>query len=569
MDDFLSNLHDDPEFGEGFGEFLSKLSKAIDKDDPHYQEVVNLDKQYNARTGSNTINFLAGNAGRNQKAQHHLQEASKYFQEKNWARAVFHFSEVLKVDPENSNMYSMRGFCYQSLENKELALKDIDRAIDLNPNNAHAILLRTSYKLQENFDEMIDDLLRYFQRTQENAAPEILVVFANFLRLDDEHWHIVINKLSRFLQIDQTKHVPIGVNLINRVGGEQLFVRLSKLKEFNPDTLFIFKLIFHGLLNKDIDKICNILSKSIKNNPESSTLYYMRSQAHEHKSNWDAALQDINKAIDQDPNGYRYYKKRAEFNLEKGKFTNVLTDYEKYLSLGDDEIEDRNVIEEKIDVIKESIYPDEDLLEKSKDEFTETNYELAKSYHDKGMTMVTGDLKGGINAFQKAINAAPGYAPAYVSMFEVCYQLGEWDRALAYINDAIRINPNDANSYNSRAAIFSILNRLDDAIKDLEKSVNLDPNNIQTLENLFVGYFKQNNWDKALESLNHCINLDPSVPKFYYFRGHVYVNKNMHQKSIVDFEKYCELGGDPQRESLEEIQEKIKNLKESLSNKSQ
>lgn len=31
MDDFLSALHDDPEFGEEFGSFLAKLSDALDE----------------------------------------------------------------------------------------------------------------------------------------------------------------------------------------------------------------------------------------------------------------------------------------------------------------------------------------------------------------------------------------------------------------------------------------------------------------------------------------------------------------------------------------------------------
>ena len=570
MDDFLSDLlgedwdKDDPMSEvHDFGSFLSMLANELDEDSPCYHEVVNLDRQYNAQTRS--FNNQTHSGDRHSTAQYHLQEANKYYQAKKWQLAINHLSEVFKQDYQDSNFYLVRGHCYHNLEEKELALKDINRAIDLDPKNAHAILLRTVYTLSENFEETIDDLLRYFQLTQENASSEVLDVFTTFLKLEDEHWLTVINKLSQFLQIDTVKHVPIVVKLINQVGGEHLFVRLCNLTEVDSDTVAIFALVFRGLLNTDVDKTLEILSESIKNNPDSSTHYYIRSQAYEHKSNWDAALKDINKAIELDPDDYDYYKKRAFLNLEKGKLTNVISDYEKYLSLGGDEIDDRIEIEYKIGEIKNSFYPDEDLLEKSKGVISKNNFELAKYHHDQGLALVNrSDFKGAINEFQKAINAAPGYAPAHVRMFEMYYQIGDWDNALSQINTAIELDPNDTNSYNNRAGVNFAIYRLDDAIKDFETIIELDPSNILAQMNLIATYLKQENWDKGLERLNQVMKINSSDPKLYYYWGYIHENKKNLHEAIKGFTRYCELGGAPKCDSPETIRERIENLKKDL-----
>ncbi|KAF0986970.1 hypothetical protein HZS_7047 [Henneguya salminicola] len=54
-------------------------------------------------------------------------------------------------------------------------------------------------------------------------------------------------------------------------------------------------------------------------------------------------------------------------------------------------------------------------------------------------------------------------------------KLGNYDRALELINEAIKINPQCARNYVQRARILIKLNKFDMAIKDCDESISINP----------------------------------------------------------------------------------------------
>ena len=340
-DDFLSNLANEPNKDDPYSQvhdfesFLSVFANELDESDPYYHEVVSLDRMY--------------------KSQNYLEQAQKYAQVKEWELAITYFTEAINSDPNNAAAYMMRGGCYQQKRDSQSAFSDFSKVIELNPTYAQAFAFRAVSSVESNFDNAVDDFLMYFKLTNNDAEPWAFDAFAAFLLLQDERWYTVIDKLSQSIQSNMEIGVPISLKLISRAGPEQVFRRLINLEEekINSDNLFLMMLVFKGMLNTNVNKTINIISKSIGSIPESHILLTLRSEAYKkiaddfglYKSRA-AILSLLNKKIADD---FGLFKSRvAILSLLKKRIEDAEPDHKKYFSLGEDEIEDSKGIENEI-----------------------------------------------------------------------------------------------------------------------------------------------------------------------------------------------------------------------------
>jgi len=68
------------------------------------------------------------------------QKGNESFKKGDWAQAVKFYTEALKRNPQDSKIYSNRAACYTKLTAFDLALKDCDKSIELDPTFVKAYL---------------------------------------------------------------------------------------------------------------------------------------------------------------------------------------------------------------------------------------------------------------------------------------------------------------------------------------------------------------------------------------------------------------------------------------------
>lgn len=68
------------------------------------------------------------------------QKGNDSFKKGDWAQAVKHYTEALKRNPKDSKIFSNRAACYTKLTAFDLALKDCDSSIELDPTFVKAFL---------------------------------------------------------------------------------------------------------------------------------------------------------------------------------------------------------------------------------------------------------------------------------------------------------------------------------------------------------------------------------------------------------------------------------------------
>ncbi|QQP38696.1 Hsc70-interacting protein [Caligus rogercresseyi] len=59
-----------------------------------------------------------------------------------WDKAISLFTEAIQLNPQSAAMFAKRGTCYLKMKRPKACIRDCNRAIELNPDNASAYKFR-------------------------------------------------------------------------------------------------------------------------------------------------------------------------------------------------------------------------------------------------------------------------------------------------------------------------------------------------------------------------------------------------------------------------------------------
>ena len=156
------------------------------------------------------------------------------------------------------------------------------------------------------------------------------------------------------------------------------------------------------------------------------------------------------------------------------------------------------------------------------------NYDLAIDYYTRCLKSV--DLSIGNQAI------------FYNNRGEVYYRKGEYDRAIADYDQALRLDPDFAFAYNGRGSVYIRKGAYDRAIADIDQALRLDPDFALAYNNRGSAYFHKGEYDRAIEYLYDLEEIRKAWP--YNGRGSVYYRKGAYDRAIADFDQALRLDPD-------------------------
>jgi tetratricopeptide (TPR) repeat protein len=119
--------------------------------------------------------------------------------------------------------------------------------------------------------------------------------------------------------------------------------------------------------------------------------------------------------------------------------------------------------------------------------------------------------------------------------------MGEFEKAVAACNQALKLNPNSAIAYFTRGNAYGNLNQYERAIEDYDTAIELNPNYAAAYNNRGVAYGKLNLHERAIEDYDKAIELNPNYAEAYNNRGVAYGKLNQYERAIEDYDKAIEL----------------------------
>ncbi|MFZ1207967.1 MAG: tetratricopeptide repeat protein, partial [Pseudolabrys sp.] len=107
-----------------------------------------------------------------------------------------------------------------------------------------------------------------------------------------------------------------------------------------------------------------------------------------------------------------------------------------------------------------------------------------------------------------------------VSQSNTDINAGNYDRAIATLSEAMRLNPNDEGLASFKRGIaYGSKGDYDRAISDFSEAVRLDPKSVLAFRNRGLAYDKKGDYDRAIADFTEAIRLDPKYALAFYSRG--------------------------------------------------
>ena len=126
----------------------------------------------------------------------------------------------------------------------------------------------------------------------------------------------------------------------------------------------------------------------------------------------------------------------------------------------------------------------------------------------------------------------------------------DYDRAISFASEAIKIFPDSAKAYNNRGAAYTEKKDYDKAIADFTEAIKLDPEDADYYNNRGVAYCGREDYNRAIADYTKAIQMNPRS-YYYYFRGWAYHEKKDYDKAISDYTKTLQLDPNMEESYLE------------------
>ena len=126
--------------------------------------------------------------------------------------------------------------------------------------------------------------------------------------------------------------------------------------------------------------------------------------------------------------------------------------------------------------------------------------------------LAAGDLDGALQAFQRAVAAAPSSAVAHSKVGIVYVHKRQGDAAASEFNRAIQLDPMYAPAYSNLGNVYHERGQLDEAVAHYQKAIAMDPDYWIAHQNLGVVYKQQGRIGEAVREFKIATRLSLRAP---------------------------------------------------------
>jgi len=159
-------------------------------------------------------------------------------------------------------------------------------------------------------------------------------------------------------------------------------------------------------------------------------------------------------------------------------------------------------------------------------------------HQGRGWALVNkGEFERAIADYDEAIKQSPTTAAFFVDRGVAYSKRGNFEQAVQDLDEAIRLDPKLANSYVHRAVAFQKRGALERATRDLDEAIRINPKYVQAFNLRGEFYVARGDVDRGIRDFDEAIRLDPKYVTAYINRGEAYIKKEVYDRAIKDYDE--------------------------------
>ena len=324
-------------------------------------------------------------------------------------------------------------------------------------------------------------ILRFIKRTANNGL-RTAMIFGILFYLVTISVVLMVVPVGHAIVAERYSYVPyLGFFIII---GSVINSKIERLKDFEIN-FQIFKspyllivLAFCVLFSVSVFSRTDVwqdgitlFSDVIEKHPDVSMAYTNRGMVNAGSGNFNAALVDLNKAIDLDSHNADAFNNRGSLRLRSNYNNGALEDFNKAIALKpdyEDAFLNRGLLKINLNDYKNAV-----------DDFNKVislKPELAVVYNDRGWAKtMTGDYKGAIDDYNKCLQLNPDLELTYINRGTLKGNMNDFTGALKDFDVAISLNPKEPKGFFGRSFIKNCLHDYKGALDDLNTTIVLNP----------------------------------------------------------------------------------------------
>ena len=469
-----------------------------------YQEVLRLDPRH-ARAHLN-MGFAYCKGGEVQPAIKEWQKAyeldsnagrflddpkTKAYYEPKVEHAMAMFERPVMIRSDDSYAHYQLAMAYRYFNKKEMALAELKKAVELNPNLWEAY--NASGEIYADLGQLQFAKIQYQKAI--SVSPRHPDTFYNLGTIfeDEGMVGIAIQKYERALEIDPGNSkllFALGRAYLKQARFKKAIVQFQKSIDKEPDNPFSH---FH------LAKACEAIYRpdfaireyelAVKIDPRYAEAHYNLGTLYINTGNLSQGVEHLERSLKLNPkDSYAFYNLGNAYD-KLGEFQKAIFNYNHALELN------------------------------PRDAFA--RYNLGQIYFKMDQ------FEEAISEFEKALEINPNDASFYLNLGKAYLELEDYDSAVEMFQRSVENKPNDFESHYALARAFMITDRLDLAVMELKKVTEINPSAPEPHFDLAQCLYSNGEVDQAFDQFQKVLIYDEKhldaiqgVGQIYlYYRG--------------------------------------------------
>jgi len=279
------------------------------------------------------------------------------------------------------------------------------------------------------------------------------------------------------------------------------------------------------------DALIDRLTQELQKAPDDIDLLYQRASVYYEKDEFEASIQDLEKAMSIDSLKPEIYHLLSDNYMDYFSSRKALDMMEKVVRLFPERIPSLLKLSETQMILSQyenSVFTINEILRLS----PQNN----EAYFMLGMNFrAMGDIDRAINSFQTAVENDPEMTDAWLILGELHEKKGSKD-AIKFYNNAVNVSPDKPEALHSKAFYLQNHNDIPGALEIYKDIIIKNPSYTDAYLNSGVLYMEIDSLDRAFELMNLLAGVQPQNPLAYYYRGVIHDAYGNYEAASIDLQ---------------------------------